>query len=208
MTPPSPPPDLSDQDHRVRMRAIYALVEPGEPHAAEWIRPLLRDRESLVRAAAIGALGQVRDVESFDALVACLAAPMSIDRKSALRALVALGDPRMCEPLVRALQNEPHFPERMKIITVLSMFSVDEEVVNAIVRALEDSEENVRGTAAVALSRMRAVKALPALERMALTDTNHETRINGLDELNAWVAQRAIEIIQAPGRHEELEWPG
>src|SRR5258708_218398 len=102
MEPPSPPPGLADPDHRVRLQAIYALVERGQPQVGQWIRPLLHDRESPVRNAAIVALGELRDQEAFDALVACLAASMSHERRNAVQALVALGNPQMRRPLVQA----------------------------------------------------------------------------------------------------------
>jgi HEAT repeat protein len=189
------------------MRAIYALVERGEPWAAAWIRPLLRDRESPVRNAAIAALGQLRDVESFDALVACLAAPMSTERQNAVSALAELADPRMRVPLVHVLQTEPSFVIRESVIRELSAFRDDDEVIDALIHSLTDPDEDVRATAAVALSRMRAVKALFALQHMALTDTNQETTINGLYEANSWVAQRAIEIIRSPEQASDLDWP-
>jgi HEAT repeat protein len=207
MEPPSPPAELTDVDHRVRLRAIYALVESRHPVAGQWIRPLLCDREAPVRSAAIVALGQLRDQDAFDALVACLAAPTSHERRNAVQALVALGDPRMREPLVYALKTEPWAPVRGDIIKALSTFRDDAIAIDALIEALTDRDEDVRATAAVALAKMGASKALPALQHMALTDTNQETIIHGLWELNSTVALRAIEMIRAPERATPLDWP-
>lgn len=95
------PSELTSQDYRQRLQAIYRLVEQHPPQAGTWIRPLLKDRESLVRSAAIVALGDLQDQEAFADLVNCLAAPTSHERSNAVRALVALGDARMRIPCCR-----------------------------------------------------------------------------------------------------------
>jgi hypothetical protein len=201
------PPELADSDHRIRMRAIYSLVESGDPKAPEWIRPLVRDREALVRSAALMALGQLRDQEAFDALVACLSAPTSHERCNAIQALVALGDLRMREPLAHAVRAEHVSYVRCDIIKALSTFRGDRMVTDALIAVLTDPDEEVRATAAVALGNMRAASALPALQQMAATDTGDETTINGLWETVSWVAQQAIRMIRYPEQPVDLDWP-
>lgn len=207
MQSPSPPPELADPDHRVRLRAIYTLVEHHHPQAGQWIRPLLRDRESPVRSAAIVALGELHDQDAFDALGTCLAAPTSHERRNAVQALVALGNPHMREPLVHALNMEPDPLVRGHIIRALSAFRDDKQVIDGLIDALRDRDEDVRATAAVALAKMGATKALSALQYMAQTDTNRETIIHGLWELNSAVAWQAIEMIRSPERATPLDWP-
>lgn len=207
MDPSSPPLKLSDPDYRERMRAIHALVEQGQRQAGHWIRPLLRDHESPVRNAAIIAIGNLRDQESFDALVACLASSMPLERSNAVQSLVALNNPGMREPLVQALRVDSSPTALQAIIRTLSAFPRDAEVIAVLIATLTDANEDIRATAAVALAKMRASEAIAALQRMALRDTNHETTINGLWIANSSVARQAIEMIRSHDASSDLDWP-
>src|SRR5262245_18713771 len=97
------PADLTSEDYRLRLQSMYRLVEQHPPQAGCWVHPLLKDRESLVRSAAIVALGGVQDQDSFADLVDCFAAPTSHERSTAVLALVVLGDERLRDPLLQAL---------------------------------------------------------------------------------------------------------
>src|SRR5262249_54008890 len=123
------PAELTSQDYRQRLQAIYRLVEQHPPQAGSWIRPLLKDRESLVRSAAIVALGDLQDQESFADLVNCLTAPTSHERRNAVLALVALGGERMRDPLLQALAHETRPFVCFLIIKGLSAFADDGEVI-------------------------------------------------------------------------------
>ncbi len=201
------PAELTAQDYRQRLQAIYRLVERHPPQAGIWIRPLLKDRESLVRSAAIVALGELQDQESFADLVNCLAAPTSHERSNAVLALVALGDARMRDPLVQALTHETRPFVCFVLIKGLSAFADDGEVIEALIQQLQAPDTDVRATAAVALAKMRARAAVPALQHMMQTDTNQETSIQGLWVANSSVAQMASATILSGQQASELDWP-
>jgi HEAT repeat protein len=168
--------------------------------------PLLHDREMPVRNAAIVALGTFGDRRAFDPLVACLASSSSLDRKNAVQALVALGDPRRCDPFLEALKTEKQPSICMALIRDLSVFP-GEKVLASLLELLTHQDEDVRATAAVALGKMGQSRALPALQHMALTDTNHETTLRGLWVHNSSIAQQAIHIILHPEQEQALDWP-
>jgi HEAT repeat protein len=201
------PAELTSQEYRQRLQAIYRLVEQHPPQAGTWIRPLLQDRESLVRSAAIVALGDLQDHESFAGLAACLAAPTSHERSNAVLALVALEDKQMRGPLLRALADETNPLVCFVIIKGLSAFADDGEVIDALIQQLQAPDEDVRATAAVALAKMRATTAVPALQHMAQTDTNQETSIHGLWVANSSVAKMAVATILSGQQPSELDWP-
>jgi HEAT repeat protein len=203
----SAPAELASDDYRQRLQAIYRLVEQHPPHAGTWIRPLLQDRESLVRSAAIVALGTLEDQDSFAQLVACLAAPMSHERRNVVQALIALGDERMRRPFMQALTHESNWSVSLAIIKGLSAFAHDDEVIDALIEQLQAPDEDVRAAAAVALAKMRARAAIPALQYMAQTDTNQETSIHGLWIYNSRVAKMAIVAILSDQSSSELDWP-
>jgi HEAT repeat protein len=193
-------------DYRVRLRTIYALVERGHGEGAQVLLPLLRDRELPVRLAVIGALGTLADPQAFEPLVACLAAPISLERKQAVQALVALGDPRRRDAFLDALKTEPNPKVRAVLIKALSVFP-EEEILETLMEQLTDRDEDVRAVAAIALGKMGQLRAIPALQQMTLTDTNQETSIHGLWELNSSVAKRAIHMILHSEQSQDIGWP-
>ena len=188
------------------MRAIHRLAEDGSPHAARWIRPLLRDREALVRSAALMALGKLGAPSDLDAIAELLQARMSFERRAAVDALVALHSPRMRDPLIRAMKTEPSYANRIEMIKALSVLIGDNVVVDTLISMLADPDEDVRATAAVALGKIGASQAILALQQMMLTDIV-ETTIYGRAIYNPTIAHRAIEMIRAPGHAPQLEWP-
>lgn len=201
------PADLASVDYRQRMWAIYRLVEQHSPQVGSWIRPLLKDREALVRSAAIVALGDVQDQDAFADLVTCLVASTTHEQSNAVRALVALGGERIRDPLLQALSHQTDPFVCFDIIKGLSAFADDGEVIAALIQQLQAPDEDVRATAAVALAKMRARAAVPALQRMMQTDTNQETSIHGLWVHNSSVAKMAIATILSGQQASELDWP-
>ncbi len=199
---------LHDPDYRIRLRNLERCREQHELAAAPWIHPLLGDRESLVRSAAIVTLGELRDQEAFDLLIGCLQAATTHERRNTVQALVALRNPQMRVPLILQLETEPRFLVRIAIIQALSTFRADEETIDALIRRLTDHDEDVRATAAVALAKMGASKAIDALDQMARTDTNHETLMKGLATCNSTVARQAMEILLAKAPVSAMVWPG
>lgn len=206
MEQPFPPPGLANADYRVRLRTIHSLVEQGHPLAGQWIRPLLQDRESPVRNAAIVALGIVHDQEAFDALVMCLSAPTSQERINATQSLGILGHSGVQQPLLRAFQVETEPRVRIAIIKTLSAYPEDGDIIDALIQVITDPDEEIRATTAIALAKMRATKALPALQQMAMMDTNQETMMNGLWTRNNTIAQRVIKIILSLEQQIDLNW--
>lgn len=197
---------LADPDYLVRMRTIYLLVEQQHPEAVQGILPLLHDREMLVRNAAIVALGTLADSQAFDALVSCLNSHISLDRKNAVHAIVALGEPRRLDVFLDTLKTEKNRTVLAALIKAVSVFPT-EEVLETVTRFLTDRDEDVRAVAATALGKMGLPAAIPALQHMALTDTNQETSIHNLWVINSCVARDAIQMILHPEQSQDFAWP-
>jgi HEAT repeat protein len=197
---------LANPDYRVRMRAIHVLVEQRHAEAVPLLFPFLHDCEIPVRSAAIVALGAFADRQAFEPLVACLAAPTSLERKHAVQALVALEDPRRRDPLLDALKTEMNSSVRVELIKAVSVF-LEEKVLEMLIQLVSDRDEDVRAVAVIALGKMRQPRAIPALQQMALTDTNQETLIHGLWEQNSSLAKRALQMILDPEQEQDIGWP-
>src|SRR5260370_34954930 len=94
---------------------------------------------------------------------------------------------------------------RVGLIKAVSVFP-EEEVLETLIELLTDQDEDVRAVAAIALGKMGQPRAIPALQRMALTDTNQETRIDGLREQNSSLTKRAIQMILHPEQEQDIVW--
>lgn len=198
---------LANSDYRIRMRSIYALAEQKSEEAVPLLLALLHDREMPVRCAAIAALGTLADPQAFEPLVACLASPITLERKNAVQALVALGDPRRCDAFLQALKTEKNFTIRAGMIKAISVFP-KQEVLEELIERLDDRDSHVRAVAAIALGKMGQPQAIPALQQMSLTDTNEEDLIQGKWETNSAIAKRAIQMILHPEHEQDITWPG
>jgi HEAT repeat protein len=198
---------LANSDYRIRMRTIYTLVEQKYGEAVPLLLTLLHDREMPVRCAAIAALGIFADSQAFEPLAACLVSPITLERRNAVEALVALGDPRRCDVLLQALKTEPNSSIRGAMIKAVSVFP-EQEALEGLMERLGDREPYVRAVAAIALGKMGQPHTIPALQQMALTDTNEETFLQRGYERNSSIAQRAIHMILHPEQEHDLDWPG
>ena len=89
----------------------------------------------------------------------------------------------------------------------ISAFADDREVIDVLIQELRTPDEDVRAAAAVALAKMRACAANPALQHMAQTDTNQVTSIRGMWVFNSSVAKMAIVAILSDQPPSELDWP-
>ena len=108
---------------------------------------------------------------------------------------------------MQALAHECTWSVCLAIIKGLSAFAHDDEAIDALIQQLQAPDEDVRAAAAVALAKMRARAAIPALQNMAETDTNQETSIHGLWIRNSSVAKMAMVAILSDQPPSELDWP-
>jgi HEAT repeat protein len=86
---------LKDPNMALRNNAAFALGEIGAEEAVPRLIDLLRDPEERVRKSAIKALGMIRAKDAVAPLLQVLDADNSrVTRKSALRSLGQIGDPK------------------------------------------------------------------------------------------------------------------
>jgi HEAT repeat protein len=81
------------------------------------------------------------------------------------------------------------------------------KVIDAIIHTLADPDEDVRVTTAVALAKMREIRATAGLYRLMHPDTNQEISSNDLPLLSSMVAQQAI-ANQVRVLSQMPWWPG
>ncbi|GAB2526465.1 fumarate reductase/succinate dehydrogenase flavoprotein subunit [Nocardia heshunensis] len=167
-----------DADHRVRVQAVQGLVSLDDWHAltaaahddnrevriaaarglatiggggANTVRTLLGDRDPLVRAAALTALGRLGTVVDTATLTAALGDSAWQIREGAARGLAAVGPDHAAEPLRTALADI-HPDIRKAAVLTLSTWPESAAARVALDAALADSDADVRAYARRALA--------------------------------------------------------
>jgi succinate dehydrogenase/fumarate reductase flavoprotein subunit/HEAT repeat protein len=170
---------LDDPDHRVRIEAVRALVSVDDAEGvsaaqhdddrgvriavanalgtlgegAPTIRILIADRDPLVRAAALAALGAGGVVDAdLTTVERALAESAWQVRQGAVRALAGVGTTAAVAPLTRAL-NDPHLDVRKAAVLSLTRWAhSDDAARDALNTALDDGDADVRAYARHALA--------------------------------------------------------
>ncbi len=180
---------LRDSEYHVRQKAAEALGELGDLRALEpllagwaggaWVRSAARALghlgdprgvEALLaglnhdqpshRAAAAEGLGFTRHPTSVQRLGAALRESEEEVREAAALALGELRDPQAVPALRYAVRD---INARVRLATVKALARIGRPAVDALTEALMDSDANVLGEAAEALSRIVGKKFSPAL---------------------------------------------
>jgi succinate dehydrogenase/fumarate reductase flavoprotein subunit/HEAT repeat protein len=170
---------LDDPDHRVRIEAVRALVSVDDAEGvsaaqsddnrevriavanalgtlgqgAPTIRILIADRDPLVRAAALAALGTggVLDTD-LTTVERALAESAWQVRQGAVRALAGVGTAAAVAPLTRAL-SDPHLDVRKAAVLSLTRWAPSDGAArDALNTALDDGDADVRAYARQALA--------------------------------------------------------
>jgi HEAT repeat protein len=161
-------------DPQIHAEVCCILGELGEKWAASAI--MARFNASLSRLVwweAAKALARINSKRAVPPLIASLAAGDNEQRSAAIHALGGMGDPRSIEPLLGILGNPRDDPAvRGHAAEALAQF-VDQRVAISpqLIHALDDSHPEVRFWSAFALGQQGDEPALPALGRLAQTDT-------------------------------------
>jgi HEAT repeat protein len=168
---------------------------------------LLKNPNKSIRALVAQALAEAADASTVDPLIKLLNdADVEVVREAAA-GLGRTGDPRAAEPLFAMLQKNPSMrqsvldsisrstgaPDIAKLMTGsisvdlkrslvgLLKDSHDPRVVDVFASLLQDADEDIRTTSALALADLGDARAVPAL----LPLVKHEDRTTALDALDA-----------------------
>jgi HEAT repeat protein len=162
-------PLLKDKLEFVRREIAYALGETGSRSAAQLLVELLAiEKEVSVRAAAVVALGQIRDDSAVPALAHVLSG-ISTNKKSKKReddfvmrsAALALGEIRSragVEPLVAALTNETNSVDVRRAAAEALGVIGDLSATAALEAAVASSDPYLSESARAALRRLRVAR--------------------------------------------------
>jgi hypothetical protein len=156
---------LKNPAAEVRQNAVFALGATGETAALPDLIAATLDPDSDVRFSAVGIIAAFEDSRVVRPLLGALNDPEKDIQRYAAKLVGSLGKFAF-EPFVEALQtkNQPTL-RRYVVANVLANFG--KEAVPPLVEALEDTDILVKYETVVALGKIGAAEALPALQKLA-----------------------------------------
>lgn len=135
-----------------------------------------RDENPWKRARAVMALGEIGDRSAFDAMEALLWDSTDSVRRAAAAAFEKMRDPRAVAPLVDLLRDADASTFVRSYAAMALGALRDDRSVDPLLERLDDPDPLMRRAAARALARIGAVRAKPALERLAACDPDKTVR--------------------------------
>lgn len=154
------------REHRARLDEISAIEKNPGAAKTPALKPLLSDKNPLVRGEAAEAMGKAKDQAAFGELSAAVKSEDDHTRWGAVQGLAALGDSRAVPPLIAAL-GHPEGNTRWKAAQALGELK-DARAVDALAEAARsDKSRNVRLAAIEALMKTGGAKAAAAAEGLA-----------------------------------------
>ena len=172
---------LKSTDPKVQYDAAEALGDLGDDRAVGPLVTALKNVEfSGVRWKAAEALSKI-GAPAFDALVGALRHSDDDVRWKAAIALGEIGDPRAIDPLINLLCDEDRF---VKSRAAYALGLIGEPAVEPLICALREGDGNLRWGAAIALGKIRDLRAIDPLIR-ALADKYENVRAESAKSLAA-----------------------
>jgi len=184
---------LGAREPEVRWRVVYALERiPSPARIVPAVRPLLHDRDALVRAHAARTLGRQRSVLATPALLEALTDPDAAVIVNAVRALqgVADGSAGAGPALARLLAHRDPYVRVTAAGALADSFAwvgsaADSATLReALRRGLSDGDFATRGACGRALIVRLRLEGL-GLARALFADTSAYTRVAVIDGLRA-----------------------
>ncbi len=195
---------VNDENAAVRLAAIEALGQQGDPRAIDALVQALRnDTDARVREAAAEALGEIDSPRAVPGLMAALGS----EKVAAVRAKVAwalgeIDDPRAVEALGAAVRDADA-QVRREVVWALGELETP-TAVPMLIPALRDSDTETRQRAAEALGHLESPDAIDALSA-ATKDAEAEVRKNAVAALGEIGDKRSLAALSAAVRDSEVE---
>jgi len=173
---------LSDDDYRIRRKAIDYLGDVRENRAVLSLCNKLQDTHPHVRSKAALALGKIADTRAIPYL---LEAKKDPDNNVRWRVRIALEKLHLREKMIRGNENTSHLQKEDEAIRNLSKEDSNARVsaamtlgdygssacVPALIETLKDTNASVRMNTVIALGKLRDPRALGPLTERMLNDS-------------------------------------
>lgn len=152
---------LTKDDHPdVREHVYHSLGQLGDVRALQALITGANDDNLEARGAAVTALGALKDPRALEALFACTRHGDNHIRGAAIEALGEIDDPRVIEPMVNALTDKRH---NVRKAAADALVKQGGSIVEALLPALQSTDEVARSSAAETLGQLGDPSAVPSL---------------------------------------------
>lgn len=193
---------LSDQDAKVRLAVIEALVQLGDIQAVVPLLTKLEDQVAGVRRAAIEALARLGEKQVFTPLLAKLDDQDAAVRRSVIAALVRFDDKQAVVPLLAKLDDEDA-GVRTKVVEALGKLG-DKQAVVPLLAKLNDEDADVREEVVEALGKLGDKQAVvPLLAK--LDDQAADVRTAVIEALGQLADKQAVVPLLAKLDHQNAD---
>ena len=164
---------LRDTEEAIRLAVVGFIALERDDQYVDNVEPLLRDRSTDVRYAAVNALVRIDSTRAAEALVRSMAVRPPIDLAE-LKGVIAGMGARAMPPLREAFYNRD-YQARHHVLEIIGMIGGG-EAVDLLMVALDDTYLEVRTTAAIQLGRLGARRAVPSLVRRLRMEIRADVR--------------------------------
>ncbi len=173
---------------------VEALSEMKDPKTVGVMSEVLqKSTDTKVRNVLVEGLGNINSTECFDALAGALSDSESKIRKTAVRALAALGDDRAVGPLFDLATSEKYDDVIDVIGEAINTFS-DTSICSPVINLLKSDSEKLRVVAAECLAGRVYEGAKDALEK-TLKDTEAPVRSAAIRSLATFEGEEIPALI-------------
>ena len=188
---------LKDTNDKLRYFAADILGEIRGAQAVSALVRALKDVDPDVRYRAADALGKIGEHKAVPALVKALEDPNNSVRESAANALGKIGDVRAVPALLRNFKNIDDADKgaddvRQSADNALSKIGV--EAIPALIKALDDSDADVRYRVVCALGKMKDARVASVLIE-TLKDVDDGVRYRATEALGKIGATMAVPAL-------------
>jgi HEAT repeat protein len=194
---------LGDPDPATRQSAIAALNSIGHPDMAARVAERLVDSDRLVRESALKIAGYFGYPECVEQVLRCCDDPAETVRRAAIESLAFFDDPRVPPTLVAALDQQS---SSVRAGAAAALVRAEPSVaVEALARALGDSDSWVRYVALKSLGSIGDQRVAPAVLNTLRTDPAPHVRLGAIDVLGRLGRAEAWEVLEPLARSSDAE---
>ena len=198
---------LDDEDIKIRASAIIAMGRTGDGKAVRHLAEILENESEVdwLRACAAIALGRLSAEEAVPPLINALEDESVVISRAVISALGDAGS-REAVPRLQAIMKDKQKEELHPVtVSVLGKIS-GSEIIHTLLRALENANNRVRVSAALALGELRIERAVPSFLKL-LEDGDEYLRAVAASSLGLIGDKRAGEsLLEALKDEAETVW--
>jgi serine/threonine-protein kinase len=192
---------VEGRDAAARLNIIELLGRFNLPEVATALERQLKDRNKLVRKAALEALASMPGERDLPLICSLLADPELDVQARAVEVITQLRHPDTIKHLLPALRDESEFARRSAVEVLNEIAEPDS--IKYLLSALEDGDWWVRSRASDALAKIGGPRVMDAVLQL-VGDKNENIRRSAVEILNQTKDERAVNHLIAATR--DSDW--